>query len=132
MKKKMVISMAVLLLLTAIVFPMAEARGAMMDATGGCNISHVGKTVTIGGYTSSTDDEDTIRVIISLQEKIDGKWYTLTVKSKTEKNTDFVSVSKDYTVSGGHYYRVYATHYAKTGTVVCTTSSWTGSLWIPQ
>ena len=62
MKKKMVISMALLLLLAAIVFPVAEARAATMNATGSCGMSRVGKSVTFSGLTSSNDDEDIIRV----------------------------------------------------------------------
>ena len=66
MKKKMVISMALLLLLAAIVFPVAEARAATMNATGSCGMSRVGKSVTFSGLTSSNDYEDIIRVTITL------------------------------------------------------------------
>ena len=132
MKKKMVISMALLLLLAAIVFPVAEARAATMNATGSCGMSRVGKSVTFSGLTSSNDDEDIIRVTITLQEKRDGVWHGVSSKSKTEENTDLVTASKTYTVTGGHFYRVYATHYTKTGTVICTSSSDTEPVWIPE
>lgn len=132
MKRKMVVMVAALLLLASVALPIIEARAAMMDATGGCNISHVGKNVTFSGHTSSTYDEDTIRVTITLQEKRDGTWHGIASKTKTEQDADFVTTTKDYTVSGGHYYRVYASHYAKTGDVVSTSSSWTGSMWIPE
>ena len=132
MKKKMVISMALLLLLAAIVFTVAEARAAMMDATGSCSMTHVGKSVTFSGRTSSTDDEDIIRVTITLQEKRGSTWYGISSKTKTEHDSDFVSTSKTYTVTGGYYYRVYATHYAKTGDVESTANSWTTSVWIPE
>jgi hypothetical protein len=132
MRKKMVISMALLLLLAAIVFPMAEARAAMMDATGSCGMSRVGKSVTFSGLTLSSDDEDVIRVTITLQEKRDGVWHGVSSKSRTKENTDLVTASKTYTVSGGHYYRVYATHYAKTGNVESSTTSWTEQVWIPE
>lgn len=132
MKKKMIVMVAALLLLASIALPILEARAAMMDVTGICSMSRVGKVVTFTGASESTYDEDTIRVTITLQEKRDGTWHGVSSRTKSKQNSDSVSTTKDYTVSGGHYYRVYATHYAKTGDVVSTSSSWTGSIWIPE
>ena len=132
MKRKMIVMVAALPLLVSVVLPVSEARAAMMDATGSCGMTRVGKSVTFSGRTSSGDDEDIIRVTITLQEKRDGIWYGVSSKTVTDENTDLVTASKTYTVSGGHYYRVYATHYAKTGAIVSTSSSNTESVWIPE
>lgn len=132
MKKKLVVTVAVLLLLVSIILPVAEARAAMMNAVGSCSMFRTGKCVTFSGCTTSVDDEDTIRVVITLQEKRDGTWHGVSSKTKTDHNTDYVTTTKDYTVSGGHYYRVHATHYVKTGDVVSTSSSNTASTWIPE
>ena len=132
MKKKIIAMAAVLLLLASIALPILEARAAMMDATGSCGMTRSGKNVTFSGFTTSTDDEDIIRVTITLQEKRDGAWYGVSSKTKTEMDSDLASASKNHTVSGGHYYRVYASHYTKTGNIVCRTSSWTEEVWIPE
>lgn len=132
MKRKLIMSVAVLLMLVAIVFPIAEARGSMRNASGSCGMNHVGKSVTFSGHTSSSEDEDVIRVTIILQEKRDGTWYGISSRTKTEQNSDFAGTSKDYTVSGGHYYRVYASHYARTGDVVSSSSSSSEAIWIPE
>ena len=132
MKKRIVITVAALLILVSIILPISETRAAMMDASGYCYISHTGKTVTFSGYTVSTDDEDIIRVTITLQEKRDGTWYGITSRTKTEQNSDLASTTKDYTVSGGHYYRTVANHYYKTGNTSRSFSTHTNSVWIPE
>ncbi len=130
MKKKMVISMALLLLLAAIVFPAAEARAAMRDAGGSSYLTPTGKSVQFGGTTSASDDEDVIKVTVVLHEKRDGSWHEIARTSKTRENTDYVSTSKTVTVSGGHYYKVTSTHYTKTGSVECTSYGESSSYWI--
>ncbi len=132
MKRKVIMLIAALLLLVSVVIPASEARAAMMDATGSCGMTRIGKSVTFSGRTSSGDDEDIIRVTITLQEKRGSTWYNVSSKTKTEYDSDFASTSKTYTVTGGYYYRVYADHYSKTGALECTSSSNTESVWIPE
>ncbi len=131
MKKNMVISMALLLLLAAIVFPAAEARAAVRNADGFCYLSPSGKSVSFGGSTSSSHDEDEIKVTVILYEKRLLGWREIARLSATDYNTDHVSVSTTTTVSGGHYYKVSSTHYAKTGTVESSSSCSTAEYWIP-
>lgn len=131
MKKKMVISMALLLLLAAIVFPMAEARAATMNAYGTCYLSPSGTSVTFGGKTESSVFEDTIEVTVTLWEQRGGTWYEISSTSKTKLNAIKVTTSKTKTVSGGHYYKVTGTHVAQTGSVISTSTSSTAARWIP-
>lgn len=132
MKRKMILMVVALLWVAFVAWPIAEAKAATRNATGSCSISRVGKCVTFSGRTSSCDNENTIRVTVVLQEYRDGVWYSISSRAKTLQNSDFVSTTKDYTVTGGHYYRVYASHYAKTGDVVSSSTSYTASTWIPN
>ena len=130
MKKKMIVMVAALLLLVAIVLPVAEAQAAMMDVNGECTFNHSGRNVTYGGLTESGKTEDTIRVTVILWEKRSGTWYEVDRKTKTKTNSDIVETEKDFTVTGGYYYKVTATHYTCTNGVSASGSSSIGSFWI--
>ncbi len=130
MKRKMIVMVAALLLLVSIVLPISDVQAATKEASGTCTLSHTGRSVKFRGVTSSSKDEEIIRVVVTLQEQRDGVWHSISSVSKTEYNTDIASAKKSYTVTGGYYYRVIATHYVKTGNVVSTASSETPSTWI--
>lgn len=130
MKRKMIVVVAALLLLTSVAFPIAEARAATMEAGGSCFMTPTGKSVEFGGTTSSGDDEDVIRITAILYEQRNGTWHEVARVSKTKYNNYFVSASKSVTVSGGHYYKVTSTHYVKTGSNESTSHGHTSSYWI--
>ena len=122
---------AILLLLTSIALPIVEVHAATMSALGSCYLSPSGTSVTFGGKTESSKTEDTIQVTVKLWEKRDGTWYEISSVSKSKTNAIRVTASKTVTVSGGHYYKVTATHFSQTGTVTSTSSSSTSPRWIP-
>lgn len=130
MKRKMIVVVVALLLLTSVVFPISEARAATKEAGGSCFMTPTGKSVEFGGTTSSGDDEDEIRITAILYEQRNGTWHEISRVSKTKYDTDFVSASKTVTVSGGHYYKVTCTHYTRTGSIESTSNGQTSSCWI--
>lgn len=130
MKKRVVLFLAVLLLLASVCWPVARARAAIMAAAGSCFMTPIGKSINYGGTTSSAQDEDVIRVTVILKEQRNGTWQEIARISKELEDTDYVSTSDTVTVSGGHYYKVFSTHYTKTGTVESTSSGHTSSYWI--
>lgn len=132
MKRKMVVVVAALLLLTAVVYPIAEARAAMTEALGSCFLSVSGKSVTFGGTTTSAAEQDLIAVTAILWEKRGGTWYEVTRVSKTKYDSDYVSATKTCTVTGGYYYKVTATHSTRKGNSSSSSSSSTAQRWIPQ
>lgn len=131
MKRRMIVTIAALLLFASIVLPVSEARAAVMNIHGECSISHSGRNVSYWGVTDSGKTEDTIRVTIILWEQRNGTWYEVNRKTKTETYSDSVEAEKEYTVSGGYYYKVTATHYVCTNNVSSNGSTSTGSVWIP-
>lgn len=131
MRNRFTLLLAVLLLFVAIVLPVSETFAAVKNAGGNCFIGPTGKSVSYGGSTSSADDEDEIQVTVILYEKRSGKWYEIGRLSRTDYDTDYVSVSTTVTVTGGHYYKVTSTHYTRTGTTESNSSGSTGEYWIP-
>jgi len=131
MKRKMILTVAALLLLLAIALPITQANAAAKMALGSCYLSPSGKSVTFGGSTESATSEDTIRVTATLWEQRNGTWYYISSVSKTKQKSIKVTASKTVTVSGGHNYKVTATHFSQTGSVTSTSSSSTSSRWIP-
>lgn len=108
------------------------ASASTKQANGNCYISHAGKSVTYSGYSSSAQTEDTISVKVKLMEKqSDGTWKQVGSSAyKSEDNDTYVSTAKTYSVAGGHYYKVVATHYSIKNGTSHTTQSSTSSVWI--
>lgn len=131
MKKKIIAMAAVLLLLASVALPISETHAAVMNADGYCFISPTGKSVSFGGSTASSHDEDEIRVTVVLYEKRLLGWHEIARLSATDYDTDYVSVSTTTNVSGGHYYKVSSSHYARTGTIESSSSCSTAEYWIP-
>jgi hypothetical protein len=132
MKRKMIVMAAALLLLASILLPAIESLAAVLDAGGDCDMTVSGKEVTYSGSTTSSKSEDIIRVTVTLWEKRNGTWHSISSVTKTKENAISVSKSKTVTVSGGHYYKVTADHYVQTGSNSSTTNSYTSSVWIPN
>ena len=85
MKRKMILTVAALLLLLAIALPITQANAAAKMALGSCYLSPSGKSVTFGGSTESATSEDTIRVTATLWEQRNGTWYYISSVSKTKQ-----------------------------------------------
>lgn len=131
MKKRMVFTLAALLLFAAVAFPIAEARAEMRNLLGSSKMTPTGKSVAFGGSSFSSITEDTISVTSTLWEQRNGTWYAISSVTKTKENASTVSASKTYIVSGGYYYRVTSVHTSQTGAISHTVTTSTASTWIP-
>lgn len=135
-KQKHVIAFALVLMLCLSICgnALAASDGSIStkQAGGSCYINHSGKSVSYGGNSSSAQIEDTISVRVKLMEKqSDGTWKQVgSTAYDSETNSSYVAASGSYTVSGGHYYKVVATHYSLKNGVGHTTQSTTSSIWI--
>lgn len=108
------------------------ARGTYLGVGWGFLTINSGRNVNVSGTTSCNRTSDEVKVTLHLQELSGGGWWTVrTLGPKVAYNTNFVSASRDYNVTGGHYYRVMGTHTAIKGSTVESTASYTDGIWIP-
>lgn len=107
------------------------ARGSILsDGTGRITITGA-RTINAGGTTTAYRTVDRVEVRLFVQELSGNTWVnSITVPSKTLYNAYHVSQSKNYTVSGGKYYRVKGAHIAVDGDIYESTASATDGLWI--
>lgn len=105
----------------------ADAR----QAYGRCSMSNSGKNVSYSGYSSSLQIEDTISVTVKLMEKRGSSWYQVGSRAYSSlNNSDYVSAGSSFTVDGGHYYKVVASHYSLKDGTGRTVGSETSEKWI--
>jgi len=104
---------------------------APRSATGSCSMSVSGRTVTYAGESYSASIEDFISVKICLWEKNGNVWYEVDSVTQTATNSDYVDAFASFTVEGGHYYQVSATHYIRSNGTGYSSTSQTSSRWIP-
>lgn len=104
---------------------------APRSAGGNCTMGVSGRTVTYTGQSYSPTPEDFISVKICLWEKNGNVWYEVDSVTQTATNSDFVDASASFTVEGGHYYQVSATHYIRSNGTGYSSTSQTSSRWIP-
>ncbi len=113
--------------------PLSEsiARGKYLSSGSGRLTVKSTRYVNVFGCTDCNQVSDEVKVTLHLQRLTGNTWTTLyTLGPKTAKKATYVSNSRNYTVTGGYYYRVYGTHSAKKGTTTETTASYTNGLWI--
>lgn len=125
-KKLFCCLMAMLLSITVVGSSLAETK----SATGKCKLENDGRSVTFSANMHSDKSEEIIRATAYLWELRNGTWYCISSTSKTKENSNFVSTSKAVTVDGGHYYRVTAVLYCKTGSSSTTLNVNTSNKWI--
>ena len=108
-------------------------RGTYLG-TGSATLTNKGNhVVNVSGYTNCNRTSDQVKVTLHLQRLKNGVWENVsTLGPKVAYNTNYVSNSKNYTVTGGYYYRISGSHTAIKGSVVETTSSETDGLWIAK
>ena len=107
------------------------ARGTYLASGSGKLVLNGGRSVNMSGDTSCNRVSDEVKVTLYLQRLVGTSWSTVyTLGPKTATNAYYVSNSKNYTVTGGYYYRVKGTHSAKKGTTTESTSSYTDGVWI--
>ena len=128
MKRKILCCMLALMICLSV---SGSALAATRQAAGSCSMSVSGKSVSYSGYSSSVQTEDTISVKVKLMEKRGSTWYQVGSAAYNSLNdADFVSAGRSKTVTGGHYYKVVATHYSLKNGVGRTVTSQTSERWI--
>lgn len=87
--------------------------------------------VCMSGSTTCNQTCNEVKVTLHLQRLVGNTWTTVyTLGPKIATNAAYVSNSKNYTITGGYYYRVRGSHTAKKGKTTETTASYTNGLWI--
>ena len=83
---------------------------------GGCSISKLSSSsVNVSGYSACSSSDPAIKVTLMLQAYYDDSWHTLATKSYSTAGTS-VSLSQNYNVTSGYYYRVKSYHSIADGT----------------
>lgn len=106
-------------------------RGTYLSNGNGRLTNNGNRSVNVYGSTSGKRTCDQIKVTLYLQRLVGNSWVPVyTLGPKVATNSYFVSNSKNYTVTGGYYYRVKGSHTATKGSTTETTASYTDGLWI--
>lgn len=111
----------------------AGARGTYLG-TGSAKLSNNGNHVlNVWGNTTCNRTCDQVKVTLHLQRLVNGTWTTvMTLDTKIAYNTNYVSNSKNVTVTGGYYYRISGTHVAIKGSTTESTYSSTDGMWVSK
>lgn len=109
----------------------AIARGTYLSSGEGRLSNKGSHIVNVFGSTTCNRTSDVVKVTLHLQRLVGNTWTTVyTLGPKTATNAVYVSNSKNYTITGGYYYRVKGSHSAKKGSTTESTASYTDGLWI--
>lgn len=107
------------------------ARGTYLSSGNGKLTVTSGRNVNVSGSTTCLRTSDQVKVTLHLQRLVGDTWVTEQILGpKVAYNTYYVSNSRNYSVSGGYYYRVKGSHTAIKGDTTETTVSYTNGLWI--
>ena len=112
---------------------LSNARGTYLS-NGNARLSDKGNhVVNVWGCTSCYKTCDQVKVTLHLQKLVNGTWSTVkTLDTKIAYNDHYVSNSKNITVTGGYYYRIFGSHTAVKGSKSETTSSTTSGMWVSK
>ena len=107
------------------------ARGTYLSSGNGQLTNNGNHNVNVFGSTTCNRTSDVVKVTLYLQRLVGNTWTTVyTLGPKTATNAVYVSNSKNYTITGGYYYRVKGSHSAKKGSTTESTASYTDGLLI--
>lgn len=111
----------------------SAARGVYLSSGSGRLTNNGGGVVNVWGCTSCYKTCDQVKVTLYLQRLVSGTWSTVTtLDTKVAYNTNYVSKSKDVSVTGGYYYRILGSHVAVKGKTTETTTSTTSGMWVSK
>lgn len=89
------------------------------------------RKVTIVGSTSAYRICDKVKVTLYLQRLEGNSWVTIKILGgKSATNTNYVSNSATYPVTGGYYYRVSGAHTVIEGGLTESGASYTNGIWV--
>lgn len=107
------------------------ARGSNLSGGSGSALIVGGRTLQVSGSTSCYRTVDTVKVALYLQRLEGDNWeYVTTIGPKSAFNTSYVSISKNCTVTGGYYYRVYGAHTAIKNGITESGTSYSNGIWV--
>ncbi len=108
-----------------------KARGSLLSYGAG-GITIAGKRrVSISGSTAAYRKVEKVKVAIFLQRLEGGSWEPVLTMGPTIKyNTNIVSSTGTYSVTGGYYYRVYGAHAVIDGGTSESTPSSSNGVWV--
>lgn len=111
----------------------ANERGVYLS-TGNARLSNNGGGVlNVWGSTTCYKTSDQVKVTLHLQRLVKGTWTTVTtLDTKVAYNTNYVSNSRNVTVTGGYYYRISGSHVAVKGKTTESTYSSTDGMWVSK
>lgn len=108
-----------------------KARGSILAyGTGGLLIAGK-RLVKLSGTTAAYRNVSQVQVTMYLQRLVSGSWkHVLTMGPKIKYNTNIVSNTNTYSVTGGYYYRAYGAHTAIDGSTSESTPSSSNGIWV--
>ena len=109
------------------------ARGTYLSY-GSATLTNKGNhVVNVFGSTTCYKTSDQVKVTLHLQRLVKGTWSTVTtLDTKIAYNDHYVSNSRNVTVTGGYYYRIFGNHVAIKGNTVESTTSATDGMWVSK
>ncbi len=112
-----------------VVYP--KMRGSLLaQGLGGISIAGV-RRVTLSGSTAAYRKVARIQVTMYLQRLENGSWvHVLIMGPKIKYNTNTVSNSNTYSVTGGYYYRVRGAHTVIDGSTTESVTSYSNGIWV--
>ena len=106
-------------------------RGSYLSGGSGAVFIVGGRTLEVSGSTSCYRTVDSVKVTLYLQKLVGDNWeYVATIGPRTAFNNSYVAISRNYTVSGGYYYRVQGAHTAILNGVAETGISYSNGIWV--
>ena len=109
------------------------SRGVYLGTGNARLTNNGGGVVNVWGDTSCYKTCDQVKVTLHLQRLVKGTWTTVTtLDTKVAYNTNYVSNSRNVTVTGGYYYRISGTHVAVKGKTTESTYSSTDGMWVSK
>lgn len=108
-----------------------KMRGSLLSYGTG-SITIAGKRlVNIAGSTAAYRKVEQVKVAVHLQRLVSGNWvHYLTMGPRIKYNGNIVSASRNYSVTGGYYYRAYGVHAVIDGSTSESTPSSSNGVWV--
>lgn len=108
-----------------------KQRGSILSHGSGSVSIEGTRKVGLYGSTTAHKTVDQVQVTMFLQRLESGSWeHYLTMGPKIKYNSNFVSNSNTYSVTGGYYYRAYGSHTAINGSTVESAASSSDGVWV--
>lgn len=125
--KKRIVALSLALVFVLMTASIGLANVGPQSVSSSSNITASGRTVGYSGLTRSSNTEPNISVSITLKRLVDGQWQYVDSTSNYKTNSSEVSKSDSCTVTGGYYYKAFATHCSTSGGTSYTESK---QIWV--